>query len=135
MGYTFASTWGSNNGPSSFNVQGADATGNGDLGGAVPTYNVGGTAFLYLDLLASTSVTFAQTPAITITSTAAYPAGTACGLAVYSNNGGPTAVWHQSGVTAPRPSGSTLTLAAQTLGGGSTVSLAAAHQYLAFYCQ
>ena len=93
---------------------------------------------LYLDLNSSATVSFTQTPAVTVSTTGSFP-GTNCGFAVYtSNNGSGTKVWTSMtalGVNEVSPSGGTYTVPSQTLPAPNTVDFTAAKDfYVALYC-
>lgn len=97
-----------------------------------------GSALFYLDFKPAVSVGFNQTPAFTVTTTGTFP-GTKCDFAVYGtpgSGGGGTQSWFSGsavGVAEVSPSGSTFTVAAQTLV-GATVDFGTNDTYIAAYC-
>lgn len=137
--YSGTSVWGANNAGSSFNFTMSWATFSQITGTFAPgqlTASIG-TALLYFDMKSAATVTFTQTPAITITTTGSFP-GTACGFAPYSNNGGSGQQWNSMttlGLSEVTPSGGTFTIPAATLTPPNTVDVQAnADQYIAIYC-
>ncbi len=96
-----------------------------------------GTALLYFDINnPGPTVTFNQTPAITVTTTGSFP-GNACGFAVYSNNGGSGLTWTgmtNFGIAEVAPSGNSFTVAAHALPTGNNVQFSTGDQLIAVYC-
>jgi hypothetical protein len=141
-GYTASATFGSNNATAAFNMTMSWATYPQITGtfapGPLPTTI--GTALLYLDFHVNTTVTFSQTPAVSVTTTGTFP-GSKCGFAVYGNAGsGGTGspAWFSMtsiGISEVSPSGSSFTVPAATLGGGGTVQFdPSSDTYIALYC-
>jgi hypothetical protein len=99
-----------------------------------------GNALLYLDFTISSTVSFSQSPAVTVSTTGSFP-GTKCGFAVYGQPGsgsGSAASWFSMtsvGIAEVSPSGGSFTVPAATLGGGATVKFdPSSDQYIALYC-
>jgi hypothetical protein len=89
-----------------------------------PFYTSTGTPVIYFQASATPAASFAQTPGITLSGIAgSFPTG--CIFFGYVANGGSAPAWTQiapaSGAT--HLSGSSVTIAPVTLGGGSTVDL------------
>lgn len=99
-----------------------------------------GSALLYLDFNSSSTVSFTQTPAVTVTTAGTFP-GTRCDFAVYGQPGSGTGsqpAWFSGtavGVSEVTPSGGTLSVPAGTLPPPNTVDFHAnVDQYIALYC-
>jgi hypothetical protein len=142
-GYTASAAFGSNSATAAFNMTMSWATYPQITGtfapGPLPTATIG-TALLYLDFHISTTVTFSQTPAVTVSTTGTFP-GTKCGFAVYGNAGSGGAgspAWFSMmsvGLSEVSPSGTSFTVPAATLGGGGTVQFdPSPDTYIALYC-
>jgi hypothetical protein len=132
QGYTLSATFGSNNASQSFSVTVTDATGNGDINSPFTAWPGPLTPFLYLDVLSNGSqdVTFAQAPAISITSTNGFP-GINCSWGAYAWNGS-ASVWTTLSGNA-NPSGNTVSWPAFTISGFDLAP--GVHNYVAFVCQ
>ena len=151
--YTGSVAFGANSASANYNT----TVSWGTLAQSVGTFPPGplpssvGTALLYFDINESYvspvtvtnsgtfKVTFAQTPAVSATTTGSFP-GTHCGWAIYANLGGGSgsAIWNSStavGIAEVTPSGNTFTVPASSLPPGSTVDFyAGKDSYFALYC-
>lgn len=137
--YSGTVVWGANNSAGSFNFTMSWATFPQITGTFAPgplSASIG-TALLYFDMKSAATVTFTQTPTITVTTTGSFP-GTMCGFAPYSNNGGSGQQWNSMtslGMGEVTPSGGTFTIPAATLTPPNTVDTQAnTDQYIAVYC-
>lgn len=139
-GYTASMTWGTNNATAAFNLTMSWATFAQIQGtfapGALPSSI--GTPVMYLDINPATTVSFSQTPGVSVTTSTTFP-GTSCGFAAYTKFGSQTASqWNSMtafGISEVAPSGSTFTVSPATLPPPNTVDLKGASDlYVALYC-
>lgn len=139
--YTATATFGSNNATASFSFTMSWASPYSQITGTFAPGQLPatiGTALFYLDFRPAVNVGFNQTPALTVNTTGTFP-GTKCDFAVYGSpgsGGGGTQSWFSGtavGVAEVSPSGTTFTIAAQTLV-GSTVDFGTNDTYIAAYC-
>ena len=138
-GYSGTVAWGANNATSGFNFTMSWAT----LSQITGTFSPGalpasiGTALLYLDFNSTATISFTQTPAMTVSTTGSFP-GTSCGFAVFSSQSGSTKTWNSMtslGIAEVTPSGGSFTVNATTLPAPNTVDFTAStDQYVALYC-
>ncbi len=136
--YSGGVTWGANNATSPFNFTLSWATYAQISGASIPPALPSsiGTALLYFELSSSATVTFTQTPGMTMTTSGSFP-GTSCGFATYENNG-TGFTWSSMttmGIAEVTPSGGSFSVPATTLPPPNSVDFAAgAYQYVATYC-
>jgi hypothetical protein len=148
-GVTISSTWGANNATSTVAMTAQVATGNGDITPNSPTAfppfattqvvdNNGNpisgyTLIDYLKVTATPVTTFTQTPAIVVSGAAGASGKSTCS---YFSLGGSTSApqWQQA--VPGTISGTTVTIAAQTLTGGATIGNGSTNvAYLALACK
>lgn len=141
-GYTVTATFGANDATAGFSTAMYWATFNQITPpfapGALPSTI--GTAFIYLDFVANTTVNFTATPALQVTTTGSF-SGSHCGFAFYGNTGGGTGgtpTWNSMtavGLSEVTPTGTTLSIPAGSLPPGNTVKFSAnTDQFIALYC-
>ncbi len=137
--YSGTLTLGANNATNPFNFTLSWATYAQISGGSIPSALPSsiGTALLYFDLNSALTVTFAQTPTLTVSTSGIFP-GTSCGFATYENNGGTGYTWQSMttmGIAEVTPSGGSFSVASTTLPPPNSVDFTAAtDQYVAVYC-
>lgn len=98
--------------------------------GSFPFYT-GATPLFYLALSSTATVTFAQTPAVTVT-VSSLPNSNSCSLYIYANTGGSAYQWVQVPGTIVNASGSTVTIPAANPPSGVTLNLAPNQTQLGF---
>lgn len=132
--------WGSNSASSNFNFTASWALGSDLPATFIALPSSIGTPVMYMQWTtdASVKVTFTDTPAVTVTTTASFP-GTKCGFAFYGN--GPAASAYQwtsmtmVGLSEVTPSGNTFTIPSQPLSSGNSVEVSPGENLrIALYC-
>jgi hypothetical protein len=74
----------------------SDATNNGDItGGTFVGFSGTGTAVMYLEFTATTTLSFPATPTVTLTDTSPFPGAGTCAFFGYINNGNAAYSWQQ----------------------------------------